>query len=162
MKRLTRASLQRLPPEARAFVPVLALFTLLAVCMMLGGLYLFTQVLRQPDYEFLANVVQPEQGRRCPGDYLDFTYVSRVNRAPIAVGLIRTFFDVNPAHPGTVVFGDHIEWVVHTRPVTVRRTMHVPVPQLPPGRYEWREGAQSFELPTSAFSVPFEVPGGCP
>lgn len=108
-------------------------------------------------------VYVPEDSELCPGDTLAFTPTLDVTRAPLLVEVTASWWDVDnqrtaiQAKKGDVA----ISIFRSNRPTT--RPLRIPVPQLPPGKYEYLRATESTTGSISAItSVPFVVPGNCP
>ena len=135
-------------------------FSLLVAFVILGGMWLLLRPhVTPPDYEHTQAIVHPSRAAFCPGERFVVDFSIRINRVPALIAIAETIVDLD--HPATVVLDHELDWTVHTQPLTITRTATVTVPSLPPGRYEWHQGAQAFDSPPSALTVPFVIPATC-
>lgn len=95
----------------------------------------------------------------CPGDRLETSIKSQIRKAPVILLIVESIYSTDLGQ--TVVFDDLPQMAVFSAPQVVLRTWSTTVPDLPPGKYEWRVGVQAWHLSADAFSVPFSVREDC-
>lgn len=112
-----------------------------------------------PVFLYDREIYQPDQSELCPGDLLIFDYeVSIVAEGQILIRFVETFTRSDGHH---VAFADHQHYVLQDGPATYKRTASIPIPDLPPGDYEYRRGGGSEFSRPAYLRVPFTIPDSC-
>lgn len=130
------------------------LISLTAIVATVGaGVSLFRSLHRTIEYDVRSTSV-PVDGL-CAGQSFSITVHIHVSNAPTIVSITESWFGVDAGY--NVVLGERVFYSVITSPEEFTRDLTVVVPPLPPGRYEYRRGAQDDEAPVAAFGVPVVV-----
>ncbi len=113
-----------------------------------------------PDYEY-SRPMLADAGGYCPGDTLRYSYHLKVNRGPLMLQVVRSFY--SPDRGYNVVPDDTPEGLAHAvahPDALVEREIQVPA-TLTPGRYELHHGSQQERAIPLVMTFPFTVKEGC-
>lgn len=148
------------PPSIRERMFNALLYSIVTSIAVAGVILAIVSALRTPAaITYQQNKIQTGRDTYCPGEVLSVEIDAQVNIAPAIIVRSDTIWSVEKGR--TVVYDDEPLYANFTEKATIRRELFYELPQIPPGRYEFRSVAQTFSQRAESLTLPFVVPSDC-
>lgn len=110
-------------------------------------------------FRYDDRVATPLERKLCPGEPLRWKLRATVTRAPVIVQIVQVWWNAETKRAALPVVPPVYSVQRETRSFAVDAAL--PVPALPPGRYEYLLAAQESASSAQVQAVPFEIKEGC-
>lgn len=149
------------PPSMKERIFNAVLYALVTSIAVAGVIMAIVSAIRTPAaITYGEDEVQTGRDAYCPGDVIAIEIDAQVNIAPAIIVRSDTIWSVD--RDRTIVFDDDPLYSNFTKKTRVRRHLYYTLPQIPPGRYEYRSVAQTFSQRAESITLAFLVPSDCP